>query len=114
MASSLQSLEDRIQSANGADRDLDADIEHALRGPSDAPPDYTASIDRCLDLFHEVLPNWHWHLGRGAAGVMPYASLSNDRTTVQADGATVPQVLLLAIVKALREQERRKSRRIRA
>jgi len=62
-----------------------------------------------LELLHAILPNWHWHLGRGANGVMPYASLSNGKMTVSADGTTVPQVLLAAIIKALIEQERSKT-----
>ncbi|NQU56882.1 MAG: hypothetical protein HQ513_06575 [Rhodospirillales bacterium] len=109
MLSSLQFLKDRIESAKGADRELDADIEKILRGPSDDAPDYTASVDRCLDLLHAILPKWHWHLGRGANGVMPYASLSNGKTTVSANGTTLPQVVLAAIIKALIEQERRQT-----
>ncbi len=109
MLSSLHSLKQRIESGNGADRDLDADIEKILCGPSDHPPDYTASVDRCLELLHGVLPNWHWHLGRGATGMMPYATLSKGRTSVSADGTTVPQVLLAVIVRALIEQRRRKT-----
>jgi len=102
----LASLLDRIEAATGADRALDASIDRAL-APMHAwnraqdPPDYTASVDRCLDLLHELLPDWHWHLGRGALGIMPYASLSNGKVAVSADGTTVPQVLLAAIVKAL-------------
>ena len=106
MLSSLKSLQARIESAKGADRDLDADIERILVGPSDDAPDYTASVDRCLELLHAILPNWHWHLGRCVTGVMPYVSLSNDKMTVSADGTTVPQVILTAITKVLTEQER--------
>lgn len=109
MLSTLQSLQRRIESGNGADRALDADIEKILRGPSDHPPDYTASVDRCLELLHGVLPNWHWHLGHGATGMMPYATLSKGQTRVSADGTTVPQVLLAAIIKALIEQQRRQT-----
>jgi hypothetical protein len=107
-APALTSLLRRIEAATGADRALDAAIEQALAPPhaegrSEAPPDYTASIDRCLDLVHALLPHWHWHIGRGARGILPYASLSNGRVTVTADGTTVPQVLLAAIVKALQK-----------
>jgi len=109
MLASLRSLQDRVETATGADRDLDADIEKILRGPSDAAPDYTASVDSCLELLHAVLPHWHWHLGRGATGVLPYASLSKGKMTVSAEGTTVPLVLLTAIIKARMEQERRRS-----
>jgi hypothetical protein len=105
MLSSLQSLQNRIEAGKGADRDLDADIEKVLRGSSGDAPDYTASVDRCLELLQEVLPDWQWHLGRGAAGMLPYVSLSKGRITVSADGTTVPQVLLAAIIKALSAQE---------
>ena len=106
MLSALQSLQVRIESAKGADRDLDAEIEIILNGPSDDPPDYTASVDRCLDLLHAKLPNWHWHLGRDVVGMMPYANLSNGKKTVSAEGTTVPLVLLTTIVKALISQKR--------
>ncbi|MCK4868979.1 MAG: hypothetical protein KAT39_13080 [Alphaproteobacteria bacterium] len=107
----LAALLDRIEAATGADRAIDAAIEQALRGPApkhaegraQAPPDYTASVDHCLDLLHALLPSWHWHLGRGARGIMPYASLSKGRATVSAGGTTVPLVLLAAIVKALQK-----------
>lgn len=110
MGPTLQNLQTRIDAASGADRDLDADIETALHGAADEAPSYTASVDRCLDLLHAYLPDWHWHLGRGASGVMPYASLTKGRKTVTADGVTVPLVLLSAIFKALLQQHRHKSR----
>ena len=103
-APALVSLLDRIEAAVGADRALDAAIERTLRGPAQDPPDYTASVDHCLELLHALLPYWHWHIGRGARGIMPYASLSKGRVTVSADGTTVPQVLLAAIVMALQKE----------
>jgi hypothetical protein len=103
-APALASLLSHIKAATGADRTLDAAIEQTLRGRSQDPPDYTASVDHCLDLLHELLPDWHWHIGRGARGIMPYASLSNGQITVSADGITVPLVLLAAIVMALRKE----------
>ena len=72
--------------------------------PAKDPPDHTASVDHSVDLLHALLPDWHWHIGRGARGIMPYASLSNGRVTVSADGITVPLVLLAAIVMALRKE----------
>jgi len=102
----MQSLQVHIASARGADRDLDAEIEKVLNGQSQNAPDYTASVDRCLDLLHAKLPNWHWHLGRDVVGMMPYANLSNGKKTVSAEGTTVPLVLLTTIVKALISQKR--------
>ena len=103
----MQSLQVHIASARGADRDLDAEIEKVLNGQSQNAPDYTASVDRCLDLLHAKLPNWHWHLGRDATGLMPYASISHDKLIASADGTTVPLVLLTAIIKALIEQNQK-------
>lgn len=102
-APALASLLSHIEAATGADRTLDAAIEQALRGPSKHPPDYTASVDHCLELLHDLLPDWHWHIGRGARGILPYVSLSKGEVTVSAGGVTVPLVLLAAIVMALRK-----------
>ena len=101
MHSSLRLLQDRIESATGADRDLDAEIARTLGETDGNALDYTASVDRCLDLLHTRLPAWHWHLGRGPSGMLPYASLTKGKTTVSADGTTVPLVLLAVIIKAL-------------
>ena len=78
----LSSLLDRIETAKGTDRALDADIEEVLCGRSSDAPRYTGSIDRCLELFHEILPGWHWHIGRDATGVFPYVALSKGQITV--------------------------------
>jgi hypothetical protein len=107
-APALSALLDRIEVATGADRALDAAIDRALRGRAlrgraQTPPDYTASVDHCLDLLHALLPKWHWHIGRDAHGILPHASLSKGRITVSAGGTTVPLVLLAAIVKALQK-----------
>ena len=101
----LSSLLGRIETAKGTDRHLDADIEEILRGPSTEAPDYTGSIDRCLELLDDILPDWHWHIGRDASGVFPYVSLSKGPMRARADGVAVPLVLLAATVKALIEQE---------
>jgi len=96
----LSTLLKRIESSKGADPVLDREIEKTLCAPSDEVRDYTASIDRCLDLMHEILPAWHWHVGRGANGVMPYASMTKGTQTLVADGTTVPLVLLAVMIKA--------------
>ena len=117
----LSSLQQRIEAATGADHDLDADIDHLIRRtpddspndtpatPSDAAPDtvpaYTASVDQCLELLHAVLPDWHWHIGRDASGVFPYAALSKGKIVISADGTSVPLVLLTAMIRAVRTLE---------
>ncbi|NQV54605.1 MAG: hypothetical protein HQ503_01995 [Rhodospirillales bacterium] len=106
MPSSLRSLLARIDAATGADPELDADIEKNLRGQSDRTPNYTSSVDRCLELLHTTLPDWHWHLGRNASGQFPYATLTNGNISVSADNTTVPLVLLAVILQALIEQRR--------
>ena len=101
----LSSLLGRLEMAKGSDRPLDAVIEEELRGRTGKAPAYTGSIDQCLELLHDILPNWHWHIGRDASGVFPYVTLSKGQTTARANGVTVPLVLLTAIIKALIEQE---------
>jgi len=113
----LSSLQQRIEAATGADRDLDADIDRLIRrvvnDPPDADPDptpdaipaYTASVDQCLELLHVVLPDWHWHIGRDASGVFPYAALSKGKTVISADGTSVPLVLLTAMIRAVKVPE---------
>jgi len=97
----LKNLLTAIETASGADPRLDAKIDNILRNSKEPGPAYTASVDSCLELIHDVLPDWHWHVGRGAGGVMPYASLSKGNLKVVADGVTVPLVILAATVKAL-------------
>ena len=93
-----------VARATGADRDLDALIRDAVYGnESDDSPEYTASVDACLDLLRAVLPGWHWHVGHGASGVMPYASLSRDDDRFEAEAATVPLALLNVTLQALRK-----------
>jgi len=101
---SLDHLLERLRAATGSDVDLDAEVSLVLLGSPDRAPGYTSSVDACLDLLQGVLPGWHWHVGHGANGIFPYATLSKGKTVVEANGTTVPLVLLLAIVKALRTQ----------
>ncbi|MGI9414847.1 MAG: hypothetical protein ACR2PM_14325 [Hyphomicrobiales bacterium] len=70
--------------------------------------DYTSSVDTCLSLIGAALPDWHWHVGHGPSGILPYASLTrttgpDDAATlrVEATAGTVPLALLHATVKAL-------------
>lgn len=98
----LKSLLTRLAAANGRDHELDSAIaEHLdnLSGGASVPA-YTASVDRCLELLRHCLPDWHWHLGYGASGVLPYAVVARDDERFEAAAATVPLALLLAIAQA--------------
>ena len=70
----------------------------------DGVPPYTSSVDACLDLIGSTLPKWHWHVGHGPRGILPYASLTCDEAgpaiRVEATAPTVPLALLGALVKA--------------
>ena len=70
MDTSLDELLAQLEAATGRDRQLDAALALAFAG-GEPPPDYTASIDRCLELVHAVLPGWAWHVGWNATGVLP-------------------------------------------
>ena len=104
----LRRLEGRIARATGADSGLDRAIREALDGaaPADGVPPYTASVDACLALIGRALPGWHWHVGWGPGGILPYASLSRDGAgpagRVEMTAPTVPLALLGTLVKAAR------------
>lgn len=86
--------------ATGSDRQIDRRLA-ALTGDDGAsPPDYTASVDRCIELLHRLLPGWSWHVGWNATGVLPYATLHDAARRVEAAAPTVPLALLKAIVRA--------------
>ncbi len=75
----LEALKSRIAKATGQDRDLDRKIAVMLGGVADGQPvpDYTSSVDKCVTLSgSSVLPDWHWHVGHGPRGILPYAELS--------------------------------------
>ena len=102
MSTDLADLLARVRAATGSDRDLDAAIADRLdqggRG-ADVPP-YTSSVDACLDLVDRVLPGWHWHVGYGPQGVVPYAALANGPARHEASAPTVPLALLSALLAA--------------
>lgn len=115
----LKLLERRIVEATGKDRDLDKLIASTLVGTfGDKPsPDYTSSVDTCIALIGSILPEWHWHVGHGPRGIVPYASLrrsanpSGGDLRVEASAPTVPLALLHAAVKAMiAERQRKKGR----
>jgi hypothetical protein len=99
MSGTKDGLLGRLEGATGSDRELDAALAHAF-GVADPVPDYTASVDRCLDLVHAVLPGWAWHVGWNATGVLPYATLHGPQGLVAASAATVPLALLKALLRA--------------
>ncbi|MEK0085106.1 hypothetical protein [Benzoatithermus flavus] len=107
MTSELEALGEHVAIATGSDRELDRELDRVLTGDaSTTPPDYTASVDRCIDLVHLVLPGWAWHVGWDASGILPYATLCRGRQRVEARAPTVPLALLRALVRARKELAR--------
>jgi hypothetical protein len=100
--SDLGALAAAIARATGPDAKLDAAL-HELLAPGDAadPPRYTGSVDSSLELLHALLPGWHWHVGHGANGILPYAAVSQGETRFAADAPTVPLALLRAALQAV-------------
>lgn len=99
MSAELAELSQHIDAATGADRQLDDDIGRLLaQGGNGA--DYTASVDRCIDLVQACLPGWTWHVGWNASGVLPYAKLHQGEHLVAAAAPTVPLALLKALLRA--------------
>lgn len=105
MTTELEALSRRVEAATGSDGDLDAELTRVLGGgPAAKIVDYTASVDRAIDLVHAVLPGWDWHLGWNASGILPYATLSHGERRTTAAAATVPLALLRALTRAVDEQ----------
>lgn len=97
----LRELGARLRAATGSDRELDGAVAKLLDPDrATAPPDYTASVDRCVELVQRVLPGWSWHVGWDATGVLPYARLRRAERLVAASAPTVPLALLRAAVEA--------------
>ena len=97
----LRELGARLWAATGSDRGLDGAVARLLEPDrAAAPPDYTASVDRCVELIQRVLPGWSWHVGWDAAGVLPYARLHRAERLVAASAPTVPLALLRAVLEA--------------
>ena len=112
----LIELESRIAAATGQDRNLDTLVSTTLAAheKTDGIPDYTSSVDACLALIAEILPDWHWHIGHGPDGILPYAALRNQndldddtQLSFTASAPTVPLALLHATVKAAIANRRR-------
>jgi len=105
---SLEKLERRVVAATGGDAELDRLIRDTLDAGNEASPGYSSSVDDCIALIGTVLPGWAWHVGHGARGIFPYASLhpkspaeGRSELRAEATAATVPLALLQALVKAL-------------
>ena len=110
MADDLAKLLARVHAATGADRSLDSalvDCFGAEPGAEENPPRYTASTDLCIALVHRVLPGWHWHVGYGPKGILPYATVSTGERIYEAIAGTVPLALLSALIQARAADVRR-------
>lgn len=95
----LEGLRDRLQRATGSDRGLDQELARLLdAGHAGDPPDYTASVDRAIELIRASLPGWRWHVGWSASGVVPYARVSRPGLALEATAPTIPLALLKALV----------------
>ena len=106
----LRNLERRMADATGSDWDLDRAVATTIAGlgAEDPVPDYSASVDACIALIGAALPKWHWHVGHGPTGIIPYASLSRDsdkedgsHIRVEVSCPTVPLALLQVMVQAM-------------
>lgn len=93
--SPVNDLKSALQKASGADAALDEAIAQHFGVPV---ADYTASISQCRALAEAVLPGQHLHLGYGASGIFPYASIGNGSSAYSADAPTVPLAILRAIL----------------
>ena len=103
MTDDLRLLLKRVQAATGRDERLDREIALRLDEVAEnlgTHPTYTGSVDCCLELIERVLPGWHWHVGYGPKGIMPYASLVRGDARFEAIAPTVPLALLIALLRA--------------
>jgi hypothetical protein len=92
-----QDLLRRVEKAGGAEAELDRDLAAAF-GVAAAP--FTASVPDCRSLAAAALPDMKLHLGYGASGVFPYASLSGGGLHVVSEASTVPLAILKSLVGA--------------
>lgn len=93
----LESLAQRLNAATGADGGLDEAIAGAFGVP---PGRYSGSLDACRALVAAALPGWRLHLGFDAAGIFPYAALSQGEHHLEAEAPTLPLAILKAAVAA--------------
>ena len=112
MAIDVADLAKKIGNASGPSENIDQAICAALDMDTskDITPPYTGSVDECIALVKRILPDWHWHLGHGPLGIVPYATMTRDDGAdgsihVEATAPTVPLALLGALMKALKSKE---------
>lgn len=105
---SLEELEKKLGAASGSDAALDRLIRDTLDADNMSLPRYSSSVDDCIALIGTVLPGWAWHVGHGARGIFPYASLhpkspadGGSEPRAEATAPTVPLALLQALIKAI-------------
>lgn len=112
MDNNLGALLSKVSEATGADRKLDRRIAHELGTVegSVTVPEYTASVDHCIELVDRVLPGWRWRVGYGPIGIRVYAFVDSGETWYEAMAPTVPLALLGAIIKAKASGEKRHKR----
>lgn len=87
--------------ATGSDHELDAAIAAAFAQP-DGP--YTSSVESCRALVGAGMPDWRLHIGYGASGTFPYASMARQGVVVISDAPTVPLAILRSAVAAEKVQ----------
>ncbi len=80
-----------LRKASGADARIDRAIAERF---AVASADYSSSVDLCRSLVGQLLPEWRLHVGYGANGIFPYASLSKGDETFTADAPTLPLAVL--------------------
>ncbi|WP_237051528.1 hypothetical protein [Magnetospirillum sp. ME-1] len=97
MATDWLELGRKLERASGAEPELDRDLADAF-GVAAAP--FTASVPDCRALAQSVLPGMKLHLGYGASGLFPYASLAGEGLHVISEAPTVPLAILRSVVAA--------------
>ena len=88
--------------ATGSDLSLDRQIA-AYFGEEGARP-YTSSVEDCVRLVERVLPDWAWHVGWSADGILPYATLRHDHRLIESSAPTVPLALVRVLIRAKQEE----------
>lgn len=97
MATDWLELERKLELASGAEPELDRLLAEAFDVAAAA---FTASVPDCRALAESVLPGLKLHLGYGASGLFPYASLTGEGLHVISEAPTVPLAILRSIVAA--------------
>jgi len=97
----LARLDEHIGEATGPSKEIDQLIASAFHESNEVA--FSASVDACLALIGRALPEWHWHVGHGPKGILPYASMASDNSSqrVEMVAPTVPLALLGCLVKVL-------------